>query len=220
MSSHKHEHHSHNHDQTSAHACAHYMPANATPVYRKILWVALVVNLAMFGIEIAAGSRAGSVSLLADALDFFGDAFNYGVSLFVLGLSVARRAKASILKAVCMFAFGLLIFGKTLWNFRFGVPPEAVTMGAIGLLALAANVFVALLLYAYREGDSNMRSVWICSRNDAIGNVAVILAALGVFGTHSALPDLIVAALMATLALRGAWVIWRLAELELQSLDR
>ena len=219
MSLHTHEDHHHRHEHTSAHACAHHIPANATPAYRKILWVALVVNLAMFGLEIAAGSNVGSVSLLADALDFFGDAFNYGVSLFVLGLSVSTRARASMLKAVCLFAFGLLILGKAFWSLRFGTPPEAVTMGAIGSLALAANVFVALLLYSYREGDSNMRSVWICSRNDAIGNIAVILAALGVFGTRSALPDLIVAVLMAALALRGAWTIWRLAKRELHCLD-
>ena len=151
--------------------------------YRRILWIALAVNLSMFLVEIGAGLHAGSVSLLSDSLDFFGDAANYGVSLWVLGLGVAMRARASLAKALTMGSFGVFILSVTVINFLDGKVPDAPTMGLVGLLALLANVAVAALLYAYREGDSNMRSVWLCSRNDALGNLAVMLAALGVFGT-------------------------------------
>lgn len=202
----------------SAHCCDHdatTAQANS-PRYRKILWFALVVNLAMFAIEIAAGFRSGSVSLLADAIDFFGDAANYGVSLAVLSLGLAWRSRAALLKASSMVAFGVFVLGRAWWAAAQGVAPEALTMGAIGLLALLANVLVAALLYAYREGDANMRSVWLCSRNDAIGNLAVMLAALGVFGTGSAWPDLAVAAVMGCLAIWGGWSVMRQARHELR----
>lgn len=184
--------------------------------YRVILWIALVINAAMFGVEILFGMRSGSASLLADSLDFFGDAANYGISLWVLGMGLAIRAKASLLKAMSMAAFGVWVLGRTVWGLWIGTLPDAVSMGTVALLALAANALVAALLYAYREGDSNMRSVWICSRNDALGNIAVVLAALGVFGTASAFPDLIVAAIMAGLALNGAWQMWGYAQQDLQ----
>ena len=178
-----------------------------SPRYRKILWVALIVNLAMFVIEISAGFKSGSTSLLADAIDFFGDAANYGVSLAVLSAGVVLRARAALLKGVCMMAFGLFVLGRAAWMHSLGGTPEALTMGSIGFLALVANVAVAAVLYAYREGDANMRSVWLCSRNDAIGNIAVMLAALGVVGTGSAWPDLLVACGMAMLALTGGWSV-------------
>ena len=178
-----------------------------SPRYRKILWAALIINLAMFGIEIGAGFKSGSTSLLADAIDFFGDAANYGVSLAVLSAGVVLRARAALLKGVCMMAFGLFVLGRAAWMYNLGGTPEAFTMGSIGLLALIANVAVAAMLYAYREGDANMRSVWLCSRNDAIGNIAVMLAALGVLATASAWPDLAVATGMAVLALTGGWSV-------------
>ena len=187
---------------------SHNNSGNAnSPRYRKILWAALIINLAMFGIEIGAGFRSGSTSLLADAIDFFGDAANYGVSLAVLSAGVVLRARAALLKGVCMMAFGLFVLGRAAWMYSLGGTPEAFTMGSIGLLALIANVAVAAMLYAYREGDANMRSVWLCSRNDAIGNIAVMLAALGVLGTGRAWPDLLVAAGMAILALAGGWSV-------------
>ena len=204
----------------SANCHNHHEEASASandPRYRKILWVALIVNLAMFGIEIGAGFKSGSTSLLADAIDFFGDAANYGVSLAVLSAGVELRAKAALLKGACMLGFGLFVLGRTAWVFNQGTTPEALTMGSIALLALVANVAVAVMLYAYREGDANMRSVWLSSRSDAIGNVAVMLAALGVFGTGSAWPDLLVASLMATLALHGGWSVWQQARQELSS---
>ena len=190
----------------SAH-CGHSHNNADSPRYRKILWAALIINLVMFAIEIRAGFTSGSTSLLADAIDFFGDAANYGVSLAVLSSGVVLRARAALLKGTCMMAFGLFVLGRAAWMFNQGGIPEALTMGSIGLLALIANVSVAVMLYAYREGDANMRSVWLCSRNDAIGNIAVMLAALGVVGTGSAWPDLLVACGMAMLALTGGWSV-------------
>ncbi|MGC4366762.1 cation transporter [Hydrogenophaga sp. R2] len=203
----------------SAHCCEHDTPKAETIVnlvrYRRILWIALVINAAMFLVEIGAGVRAGSLSLLADAIDFAGDALNYGVSLAVLASALAWRARAAILKAVSMMGFGLYVLGAAVWSVWHDGVPQAMTMGAVALLALVANVAVAWMLYAFREGDANMRSVWLCSRNDAIGNVAVFMAALGVFGTGSAWPDLLVASLMAALALHGGWTVLRQARGEL-----
>ena len=187
--------------------CGHSHNNADSPRYRKILWAALVINLVMFAIEIGAGFTSGSTSLLADAIDFFGDAANYGVSLAVLTSGVVLRARAALLKGTCMLVFGLFVLGRAAWMFNQGGVPEASTMGSIGLLALIANVSVAAMLYAYREGDANMRSVWLCSRNDAIGNIAVMVAALGVVGTGSAWPDLLVACGMAMLALTGGWSV-------------
>jgi Co/Zn/Cd efflux system component len=199
----------------SANCCAP-PPPSADPAYRRILWIALLLNVAMFAIEIAASLQSGSVSLLADAIDFFGDAANYGLSLAVMSLALERRAQASLLKAASMAGFGVFVLGRALWSALEGTPPQPLTMGAVALLALAVNVAVAWMLYRYRNGDSNMRSVWICSRNDAFGNIAVALAALGVFGTGAAWPDLLVAAAMAALALSGAWSVTRQARAELR----
>jgi Co/Zn/Cd efflux system component len=203
----------------SAHCCQHDTPSAQSLVnvarYRRILWIALIVNAAMFGLEILAGVQAGSLSLLADAIDFAGDAFNYAISLAVLASALAWRARAAMLKAVSMIAFGLFILGRALWAVWHGEVPEAMTMGVVAILALAANLGVAWLLYAYREGDANMRSVWLCTRNDAIGNLAVMAAALGVFGTGTAWPDLLVAGLMASLALHGGWAVLQQARKEL-----
>ena len=205
------------HDHAHGHSHDH-MPAAGgdTPRYRRVLWAALIINAAMFIVEIAAGFQSGSVSLLADAIDFFGDAANYAVTLAVLSMGLVWRARAAVLKAVSMLAFGAFVIGRTIWALTQGTPPEAITMGFIGALALAANLGVAMMLYAFREGDANMRSVWLCSRNDAIGNVAVMIAALGVFGTGTAWPDLAVAAVMATLAITGGWAVLRRARQELR----
>ncbi|MBX3608875.1 MAG: cation transporter [Hydrogenophaga sp.] len=205
--------HSHDHDHDTLEA----ITPDRLPRYRRVLWAALVINAALFLVEIVAGVRSGSLSLLADAIDFAGDAVNYGVSLAVLASALAWRARAALLKSASMMAFGAYILGSALWSLWRGDVPEPLTMGLVGVLALVANVSVAVMLYAFREGDANMRSVWLCSRNDAIGNVAVMLAALGVFGTGSAWPDLLVASLMASLALQGGWVVWRQARQELAS---
>ncbi|MGI9218885.1 MAG: cation transporter [Hydrogenophaga sp.] len=198
--------------------CEHEAPPAATqsPRYRRILWVALVLNAAMFFIELAGSQRADSLSLLADAIDFAGDALNYGVSLAVLGAALVWRARAAWVKAWTMLGFGAFVLGRALWSVWFGTVPEPLTMGVIGTLALAVNVGVAALLYAYREGDANMRSVWLCSRNDALGNLAVMGAALGVAGSGTAWPDLAVATLMAALALQGGLAVRRQARAELR----
>ncbi len=175
----------------------------------------MLVNALMFGVEIAAGLKSGSVSLLADAIDFFGDAANYALTLAVLNLSPAWRARAAIVKAASMLGFGVLVLGRTGWSALHGIAPEPATMGAVGALALAANVGVAALLYAFRQGDANLRGVWLCSRNDAIGNLAVMLAAVGVFGTGTAWPDLAVALVMAALAISAGWSVMREALREL-----
>lgn len=191
-----------------------------TARYRKVLWAALAINLAMFFVEVLGGFSSGSVSLMADAIDFFGDAANYAVSLLVLGMSLLWRARAAALKGVTMGAFGLLVLAKALWSFKTGAMPEPYTMGVIGGIALAANASVALMLFAYREGDANKRSVWLCSRNDAIGNIAVVLAAFGVFGSGSAWPDLLVAIIMASLGLSAAVHILKRAVAELASIQK
>lgn len=187
-----------------------------SPRFRRALWVALVINAVMFAVEIIAGLMSGSVSLWADAVDFAGDAANYGISLAVLSMGLAWRSRAALLKGLTMATFGLFVLGKTGWAASQGIPPEPMTMGVIGLIALAANGGVALMLYRFRAGDANMRSVWLCSRNDALGNVAVIMAAAGVFGTGSGLPDIVVALVMAGLALSSGLTVIRQAWGELK----
>ena len=176
---------------------------NNDPRWRKALWIALAVNLAMFGVEIVAGATAGSRALMADALDFFGDAANYAISLAVAGLALVWRARAAVFKGATLLVLGLWVLGSSIYAVFAGASPHAETMGIIGTLALLANVGVALMLYRFRTGDANMRSVWICSRNDAVGNVAVVAAAAGVLGTGTAWPDLIVAAVLAGLGISG-----------------
>lgn len=189
-------------------SCSHEpAPPKPDSKFRTALWIALVVNLTLFVVELIGGAYAHSSALWADALDFFGDAVNYGVSLAVIGASLYWRATVALLKGMTMALFGLVIIGKVIYAYLQGIPPEALTMGLIGVLALLANVFTAVILYAFREGDSNMRSVWLCSRNDAIGNAAVILAAVGVFGTGSLWPDIIVAMIMASLGLTVGYQI-------------
>jgi cation diffusion facilitator family transporter len=190
--------------------------AKADPRWRRVLWAALIVNAGMFLVEMAAGAAADSRALQADALDFLGDAANYAVSLAVVGMALAWRARAALLKSFFMLGFAGWVLVSAVVAFVTGTTPDPKTMGIVGALALAANVGVALLLYRYRTGDANMRSVWICSRNDAIGNVAVMVAALGVFGTGSAWPDLIVACIMAALALTGGIQVMRQAWGELK----
>jgi Co/Zn/Cd efflux system component len=178
--------------------------------YRRILIIALVINLAMFIVELAGGLSVHSVSLLADAIDFLGDAGNYALSLFVLGSAPVWRSRTALVKGLTMAAYGIFVLGRAAWSLSVGILPEPATMGLIGMLALASNGIVGVLLYAYRDGDANMRSVWLCTRNDMIGNVAVLLAALGVFGTGTSWPDVAVAVVMGLLALRaGQMVIFR-----------
>ncbi len=196
--------------------CSASTPGGADPRWQRALWIALAVNAGMFLLEIVAGVAAGSASLQADALDFLGDAANYAISLGVAGMALAWRARAALLKGLSLAVLAAWVIATTVWHAIAGTLPSAETMGAVGVLALAANAGVALMLYRYRGGDANMRSVWICSRNDAIGNAAVVLAAAGVFGTGTAWPDLVVAAIMAALGISGGWQIVRQATGELR----
>lgn len=186
-------------------------PPQINSQFRTALWIALVINAVMFLVEFIGGTYAHSSALWADSLDFFGDAVNYGISLAVLGMSLYWRATVALIKGITMACFGFVVIGKTIYAYIQGVPPEAITMGLIGILALIANVVCAAILYAFREGDANMQSVWLCSRNDAIGNIAVILAAVGVFGTGSLIPDMIVALLMSILGLTGGYQVIKTA---------
>jgi Co/Zn/Cd efflux system component len=198
------------------HCSSATQPELNSPRWRRALWIALAINASMFAAEIAAGVAAGSAALQADALDFLGDAANYAISLAVAGMALQWRAKASLLKGATLGLFGLWVLGNTAWHAYLGTLPRAEFMGIVGIIALIANGGVALMLYRFRSGDANMRSVWICSRNDAIGNLAVLLAAAGVFGTGTGWPDIFVAAIMAGLGLSGCWQIVRQALHELR----
>ena len=175
--------------------------------YKRVLWVVIIINAAMFFVEMSAGKLAGSQALQADALDFLGDALTYGLSLAVIGMSLKTRSMAALLKGISLLAMGLWVFGSTVYQVLILGVPTAEIMGLIGLLALAANMASVLLLMRYKDGDANVRSVWLCSRNDAIGNVAVMVASLAVWFTVSAWPDLIVAIIMAGLFLRSSQLI-------------
>ena len=183
--------------------------------FRRALWIALWINASMFVVEIIAGFNASSASLLADAIDFLGDAANYVISLSVLSMGMLWRSRAAMVKGSTMLLFGLFVIAKVVWDFIHGTTPEALTMGAIGFLALIANLTVAILLYTFRSGDADMRSVWLCSRNDAIGNVAVMIAAAGVFGSGQAWPDLLVAAIMGSLAITAGLSVIKQAKREM-----
>lgn len=177
------------------------------PAYKRILWVVILINAAMFVVEMSAGKLAGSQALQADALDFLGDAFTYGLSLAVIGMSLKARSTAALIKGMSLLLMGLWVFGSTAYQFVVLGVPKAEIMGAIGVLALAANFASVLLLMRYKDGDANVRSVWLCSRNDAIGNIAVMVASVAVWFTATAWPDLIVAIIMAGLFLRSAQLI-------------
>ena len=187
------------------------------PRWRRALWIALGVNAGMFAVEMAAGAAADSRALQADALDFLGDAANYAISLLVAGMALTWRARAALAKGITLIGLGGWVTITAVLAALGGAAPEPELMGVIGLLGLAANAGVAIMLYSFRTGDANMRSVWICSRNDAIGNIAVMTAALGVFGTGTAWPDLIVAAILAVLGISGGIQIVQQARLELRS---
>jgi Co/Zn/Cd efflux system component len=196
-----------------AECCCTPPPLNLDPrrerAYRRVLWIVLAINAAMFAVEIGAGVMAGSTSLQADALDFLGDAANYAISLAVVGSALHYRANAALLKGTSMGLFGMWVLATVVWHALHGTLPNAVAMGAIGVTALIANGCSFALLWSHRAGDANMRSAWICTRNDVFGNLAVLLAALGVFGTGTGWPDIVVAAVMAALALQGSFVVVR-----------
>jgi Co/Zn/Cd efflux system component len=209
----------------SAHCCGHHREdPGSDPLrqaaYRRVLWWVLAINAAMLAVEIGAGLAAGSASLQADAADFLGDAANYAISLSVVGMALRYRAAAALAKGATMALFGVWVLGVTAWHAVSGTLPHAVTMGGVGLTALVANATSFWLLWRHRMGDANMHSAWICTRNDVLGNLAVLLAAAGVFGTGTGWPDVIVAAVMGLLALQGAAKVIRQAKSELRSRGR
>lgn len=213
-------HDTHDHSAASLHGHDHgALPAD--PIdwtrYRRVLWIALIINAVMFFIEVVAGFRAQSASLLADAIDFAGDAANYGLGLIALSLMPIWRSRMALVKGASMLVFGAFVLGKALWLAIFASVPNAGTMGAIGVLALVANLSVAWLLYAFRHGDANMQSVWLCTRNDAFGNIAVLIAAALVAVFHHGWPDVLVAIVMGSLALHAGWIVMRLALREMKS---
>jgi Co/Zn/Cd efflux system component len=195
----------------SAHCChdGNERFEGASPRYRRVLWIVIALNALMFAVEATAGALAGSMALQADAMDFAADAATYGLTLYMIGKPDRWRAGAALIKGASLALMGSFVLGATLWRVFVTGAPEPIVMGAVGVAALAVNVTAALLLFRFRDGDANVRSVWLCSRNDAIGNVAVMLAALGVFGTGAAWPDLAVAAIMAGLFLYSAVTILR-----------
>jgi Co/Zn/Cd efflux system component len=202
------------------HCCAP-PPLNPAPRgdvrrYRRVLWAVLGINAAMFAVEVGAGVAVGSASLQADALDFLGDAANYAISMSVVGMALRYRALAALAKGATMGMFGLWVIATLIWHIAHGTLPNAFTMGAVGFTALIANAASFALLWAYRAGDSNMRSAWICTRNDVFGNLAVLAAAAGVAGTRTGWPDVAVALVMALLALQGAFVVLRQSTNELR----
>lgn len=194
-------------------------PAARTELYRRVLWIVLAINAAMFVVEGGAGLGIGSVALQADSLDFLGDAANYGLALWVLGQGLRWRAITALLKAATMACFGVWIIVTAIVHAFSSALPDAGMMAGVGTLALVANLASAALLFRHRGGDSNRRAVWLCTRNDALGNVAVLLAAAAVGTSATAWPDLAVGVLLATLALSSATTILRQAAGELRSRD-
>ncbi len=208
------------HSDSEAAHCGHQHPAafaGMDPGYRRALWLVIALNATLFVVEMAAGALAGSRALQADALDFLADSLTYGLSLWVIGKPAAWRARTALLKGVSLLLLALWVLGSTIWSaFHLGVP-QAGVMGGVAFLALGANLASVLLLVRWQEGDANVRSAWLCSRNDAIGNVAVILAAAGVWGSATGWPDVAVAGGMALLFLSSAWQIIRRALGELRA---
>lgn len=200
-------------------SCGSVVFDGASETYKRILWIIVAINGLMFCIEIIAGFIADSTALKADALDFLGDTATYAITLLVIGKSLELRAKAALLKGLSLGAMALFVLGFTLYRVIVVGQPEPITMGAIGLLAFAANMVSVLLLMKYREGDSNIKSVWLCSRNDAIGNLAVIAAGVGVFATQTIWPDIIVAFIIAGLFMHSSIRITLQAKKELEGND-
>jgi Co/Zn/Cd efflux system component len=202
----------------SADCCGHNATFEGLSAdYKRRLWLVIAINAAMFVVEMLAGALAGSQALQADALDFLGDTLTYGISLAVIGAPLKVRAWTALAKGLSLTLMGLWVLGSTAYHVLVVSVPRAEIMGVVGFLALAANVASVLILMRYKDGDANVRSVWLCSRNDAIGNVIVMVAAVGVWGTATRWPDLAVAAIMAALFLSSSWQILRRALTELRT---
>lgn len=177
--------------------------------FRRVLWICLVLNFSMFIVDIIASHLSGSIALLADAIDFFSDSMSYIISLYVLNKSLKWRASAALINAGGMIVVGIWVGIAAIERFYNPVVPHAPIMGGVGAMALAVNIISAALLYKFRHGDSNAKSVWMCSRNDALYNVGIIVSAVLVYYTASGLPDLAIAALILVLELFSAWHVFQ-----------
>lgn len=198
--------------------CGHDIGFDGTdPKFRKALVTVIIINFLMFGVEMVAGHISGSQALMADALDFFADGVTYTISLLVIGKALRVRSTAAMAKGISLLLMGLWVMGSTIYDVFFLQTPKADIMGMIAVMALLANLASVLILMRWRNGDANIRSVWLCSRNDAIGNVAVMLAAVGVFGTGTGWPDLIVAGIMAGLFINSSIKIIRQSRQEMSA---
>jgi Co/Zn/Cd efflux system component len=192
-------------------------PPRDSQSYRRVLWIALFANLAMFGVELVASFFSGSTALAADAADFLGDSANYALSLGAIAAGGVWLSRVALLKGAAMSVYGVVVLAYAGWRAWLGVPPEPLTMGVVGAMALTVNFSVAALLYRFREGDANMKSVWLCTRNDVIANILVLIAAAGVFGTGTVWPDVGVAAILAILGLSSGRTVIRQARAELHA---
>jgi cation diffusion facilitator family transporter len=212
--------HNHDHKHTLNHGSGAQVEAlnpRQNQGYRKVLWIALVLNAVMFVIEVTAGRRADSSALLADSADFLADAFNYGVTLWALTQAATARAKTALVKGWFMIAYGLAVLVQAVWSLLHGSSPEAFTMAWVSMLAFATNLLVAYLFYAFRASEANMRAVWLDARNDVFGNMAVFAAAVLVWFTATPWADLLVALFMAALACKTGWMVIRHANDELNA---
>tara|TARA_R110002096_G_scaffold116168_1_gene251800 strand:- start:740 stop:1369 length:630 start_codon:yes stop_codon:yes gene_type:complete len=198
-----------------AHCCDDVKFDGMDPKYKRALIYVIIINALMFLVEMPMGFVGNSHALKADALDFLGDTFTYGISLAVIGKAASLRSKAALFKGISLFAMGIWVLGSTIYSVFYLHQPTAMIMGSVGLAALAANLLSVLLLVRFKDGDANVRSVWLCSRNDAISNIMVIIAASGVWASGSGWPDVIVAGLMASIFISGAFSIIKQARHEL-----
>ncbi|MCC6787819.1 MAG: cation transporter [Hyphomonadaceae bacterium] len=194
--------------------CGKVGPAPVDAQARRILWAVLIANAAMFVVEMVGGHAVGSLALQADALDFAADAATYGVTLWAIGRSAQIRTRAALIKSAAMLAMGVLILVMAIAKLISPAPPEATPMGLIAALALAVNLGAVIMLLPMRNGDANLRSVWLCSRNDAFGNILVILAAGATAATRSPWPDFAVGAIMCLLFVSGSWAVYSQARRE------
>ncbi|MEX0297770.1 MAG: cation transporter [Kordiimonas sp.] len=198
-----------------AHCCDDVKFDGMDPKYKRALILVIIINALMFLIEMPMGYVGDSHALKADALDFLGDTFTYAISLAVIGKAASLRSKAALFKGISLFAMGIWVLGSTLYSVLYLHQPAAMIMGSVGIAALAANLLSVLLLVRFKDGDANVRSVWLCSRNDAIGNVMVIIAASGVWASGTGWPDILVAGIMASIFISGAISIIKQARHEL-----
>lgn len=198
-------------------ACCHVPRPSRDSSYRRVLWIALAANAVMFCVELAASLFSGSSALAADAADFLGDTANYALSLGALALGGMWMSRVALLKGAAMSFYGVAVLAYASWRAWLGVPPEPITMGVVGLLALLVNLGVAALLFRFRNGDANMQSVWLCTRNDVIANLGVLAAAAGVFGTGTVWPDVLVAVILAFLGLTSGRIVLQQARAELRA---